>query len=402
MKLSEQHIFLVDLLSLSPFYDRYLFEAIAAHLPKLRLYAATFPYETEYWRSVPVNRAALLFDCVARLNLDNKRIRRTLQVFEYACNWVRLMTDARRDKVAVVHIEWLPLIEVSDLELWAVRQLSRSGAAVVYTAHNALPHEGSEHLKARYIRVCRAMDRVLVHTEGERRRLVHELGISADSIDVVPHGPMLYDLAPVSRSRAREQLGFADADEVVLFVGLIRPYKGIEELLSATAKLRAYRPLVKLLIAGQGETAYIRTVHSLIEKLNLFDQVAFLDRYIPVAEMPKLYASADVTVLPYRSASQSGALFTLASFNVPLVATAVGGIGEVLAGRDMARLVPTEDPASLATAIADLLERPETERRALAGRLSQWAREQCSWERAADLTLEAYERAIMTRRRRQR
>jgi glycosyltransferase involved in cell wall biosynthesis len=395
MTLGNRRVFLVDLLALSPFYDRYLLEALTAQHPATRFYTTSFPYEVGFWDAYGVPRAPGVSDRVAQLGIADPRLRRGLQAVEYAANWAKLIADTRRERPAVVHLQWLPMLEVSGVELAGVKQLSRAGAAVVYTVHNALPHDGAPALASRYRRAYAAMDRLLVHTEHERARLVSELEVPSDKIDIVPHGPMFHDLPRESRADARRALGLAEEDEVALCLGIVRPYKGLEDLVTAMLGLARRRPRLKLLIAGQGDRKFIDRLIADVRASGQDSRVMFLDRYIPVAEVPALYAAADVTVLPYRAASQSGALFAAAALNAPLVATAVGGIGELLQGRDFAALAPPNNPALLARAIDEALDLPASERHARARRFSAWISRESDWARAAQDTLAAYERAVV-------
>jgi glycosyltransferase involved in cell wall biosynthesis len=390
--------FVVDLLALSPFYDRYLIEALAARIDA-RLYATSFAYEPAYFASAGVRLASGVFDRVAPLGIRDKRVRRALSLAEYAVNFGKLIADVRRERPEVVHVQWLPLLERSPIELHALARIRKLGAALVYTAHNALPHDSGEKHKARYAQAYAAMDRILVHTEHERARLTRELGVNPARIDLAVHGPMFHDLPPSDRGRARGALGLDASDDVVLCAGILRPYKGTEDLLDAMPRLLVRRPNALLLLAGQGEPRFLKALEDRVRALGIERRVKLLTRYVPVAELPLLYAAADVSVLPYRAASQSGALFTAASFDAPLVATEVGGLAEVLRGSDRAVLVPPSHPTALADGLASLLSLPLAERRAMAERLRAWASGEQSWAHAADRAIESYARAYATRER---
>jgi glycosyltransferase involved in cell wall biosynthesis len=386
-------IFLVDLLALTPFYDRYLAEALQAQVPTT-LYAASFPYEPDYFATTSVQRATGLLDRVAHLGITNKNARRALSLGEYAFNWTKLIADVRRERPEIVHVQWLPLLEQTEIELRGIERIRALGARVVYTAHNALPHDSGEKHKTRYRNAYAAMDRILVHTERERQRLHEQLQVERDKIDLVPHGPMFHDMPWLERDTARRELDVPADAQVVLSAGILRPYKGIEDLLDAMPRILARHPKALLLIAGQGETSFVQRLHDRAKSLRVEAHVKLITRYIPVREIPGLHAAADVVALPYRNASQSGMLFTTASFDAPLVATEVGGLAELLAGTDRAVLVPPSHPVALADAIARVLSLPEQARREQAGLLREWVRREQSWHIAAQRTLESYRRAL--------
>jgi glycosyltransferase involved in cell wall biosynthesis len=385
--------FVVDLLALTPFYDRYLTEALAERIDA-RLYSTSFAYEPGYLSQARVPRAEGVIDRVAPLRIRDKRVRRALSLAEYALNWRTLIADVRRERPEIVHVQWLPLLERSPIELRGLELIRSAGSKLVYTAHNALPHDSGEKHKARYASAYARMDRILVHTAHERSRLSTELGVSPERIDLAIHGPMFHELPKAGRSVAREALGLDASDEIVLCAGILRPYKGTEDLLDAMPRLLVRRPRALLVLAGQGEPSFIKALEDRVHALGIERRVKLLTRYVPVAELPALYAAADVSVLPYRAASQSGALFTAASFDAPLVATEVGGLAEVLRGSDRAKLVAPSHPTALADGLAEVLALPMSERHAMASRLQRWAQDEQSWAHAAEHTLQSYARAL--------
>ena len=123
--------------------------------------------------------------------------------------------------------------------------------------------------------------------------------------------------------------------------------------------------------------------------------VRFLPRFVTDPEIPALFRRADVVVLPYLEADQSGVLYTALAFGKPIVASAVGGFPEV-AAHGALRLVEPGDPGALAEALARLLGDPEA-RRQLADAAAAAAAGPYSWDAAAAKTLALYERLIDAR-----
>ena len=83
-------------------------------------------------------------------------------------------------------------------------------------------------------------------------------------------------------------------------------------------------------------------------RLGLEECIVWKDHYIPNEEVPALFRSADLVVLPYREATQSGVVPVAYQFEVPVVATDVGGLAEVVRPGETGYLVPPEDPEALA------------------------------------------------------
>jgi len=165
---------------------------------------------------------------------------------------------------------------------------------------------------------------------------------------LVPHP--VYSLFGERRDReaARRRLGVR-AREVALFFGFVRPYKGLLDLLHAVARIPADRDF-QLLVGGEvygDETPY----RDAARDLGLGDRVIFHFRYIPNEEVADFFTAANVAVLPYRSATQSGIIQIAMNFDLPVITTDVGGLPEVVRVGETGDLVPAEDPAALAAAI---------------------------------------------------
>jgi glycosyltransferase involved in cell wall biosynthesis len=176
---------------------------------------------------------------------------------------------------------------------------------------------------------------------------------------------------------------------VVLFFGLLRPYKGIDTLLQAFRRVEG----AELWIAGNPrmDLAPLRDLAA-----GAPGTVRFLPRFVTDAEIPAIMRRADIVVLPYRDIEQSGVLYTALAFGKPMVLTAVGGFPEV-AGEGAARLVPPESPGDLAAELADLVA-DEAARRELAEAAARAAAGPYSWDSIAERTLDLYGDLLETTR----
>ena len=177
------------------------------------------------------------------------------------------------------------------------------------------------------------------------------------------------------------ELGDAEGP-VVLFFGLLRPYKGVDVLLEAFRDLGG----AELWIVGR---PFGVDLHALRESAaRAPGRVRFVPRFVPDEEVPALFRRADVVVLPYRDAEQSGVLYTALAFGKPLVLSDVGGFGEV-AAHGAARIVPPGDPAALATVLDELLRDPG-ERQRLVAAARRAAAGPYSWDEVGRRTLALY------------
>jgi glycosyltransferase involved in cell wall biosynthesis len=235
-------------------------------------------------------------------------------------------------------------------------RLRRSGVRVIVLAHNLYAHEplpGARLLAQVLLRQC---DAVLVHSAAVQRAIAR----SAPRLTtrLVPHP--LHHLFPCSLSplEARQRLGLPPSAPIVLFFGYVRPYKGLPVLLEAVASAQAALPGLHLLVAGEsyaGRAAYERQVAA----LGLAPHLTRLDHFLTRAEVGCCFAAADLVVLPYRRATQSGVVPIAYAHARPVIASAVGGLPEQIAPGRTGFLVPPNDPAALAEALRAFFTLPD-------------------------------------------
>jgi glycosyltransferase involved in cell wall biosynthesis len=169
-------------------------------------------------------------------------------------------------------------------------------------------------------------------------------------IHVIEH-PVYDRFGPgMPREGARRRLALGEDLELLLFFGLVRPYKGLDVLLEAMGELAARRPRLHLIVAGEFYEGR-RAADEAIERLGIRDRVTLLDRYIPDDDVPLYFSAADVVVQPYRSATQSGVVQTAFQFGRPVIVTDVGALSRMVEnGRD-GLVVPPADPEALSAAV---------------------------------------------------
>jgi glycosyltransferase involved in cell wall biosynthesis len=155
---------------------------------------------------------------------------------------------------------------------------------------------------------------------------------------------------PLPRAEARARLGAGSDEFVIGWVGRLSPEKGLDVLLAALAELRD-RPLTVAVIGSGGERA---ALESDAERRGVSGAVRWMGQ---VNDAPRLYSGFDLFVLSSRSEGTPIALFEAMDAEIPVVATAVGGVPAVVSS-DEARLVAPGDPHALALAIRDAFDDP--------------------------------------------
>jgi D-inositol-3-phosphate glycosyltransferase len=302
----------------------------------------------------------------------------------FLLTWLRRLAiqTARFRRLCILVRQFAPDIvhvhnTIGRLDFLYFRYLKRLGPRVVYTAHDPHPDTGLTRFDwARY----RAADVILVHSFNGREDL-QAGGIPADRIVRIHHGNYLH-LCPtpaLTGEDARVSLGLRPGARVALFFGTILPYKGLDVLLEAWSRLE--QP-VYLVVAGEPLEDFA-PYRQQIARLALDAWVRLDLRYIPFEEFPKFFSAADVVVFPYRHIYQSGVLQIAYAYARPVVATSVGGLGEVVAEDRTGLVVPPEDPGALAAAIERILTVPlEAARMGARGR--RLAETKYGWHAIAD------------------
>jgi glycosyltransferase involved in cell wall biosynthesis len=347
---------IVDPSAFTPPYDRSLAAALARAGAEVELVTSRFVYgPVPPADGYAVNE--LFYRRSARLR---GRARFAVKLAEHVPDMLRL----RRAGADVVHFQWLTVQPV-DVALLPRRPR-------VLTAHDVIPREPRPGQLRATRRLARKMDAVVVHSRHGAARLRDELGVEPGRIHVIPHPAFDY-LTKLPREEPLPAELDGTEGPVVLFFGLLRPYKGIDVLLDAGIDASVW-------IVG----------HQRMPLPPTGPRVHVVPRFVTDAELPAYFRRADVVVLPYREIDQSGVLATALAFGKPVVASAVGGFQELADDYGAIRTVRPGDPAALRTAVSELLA-DRREREQLAAAAARAAAGPLSWDEAARRTLAVYE-----------
>jgi glycosyltransferase involved in cell wall biosynthesis len=366
---------LVDPSAFTPPYDRALAAALARAGAEVELLTSRF-----LRGSVPAAEGYRVDERFYRRSVARgleARARLPFKAAEHLADMLRFRRDADAD---VVHYQWLtyPPLDVRLLPATRPR---------VMTAHYILPPQPSRRQISSARRVFGAMDAVVAHSEHSAARLRDELSLDPSRVRVIPHGAFDYLTRLPQEKPLPPELEGAEGP-VVLCFGLLRPYKGIENLLAAFRRVQG----AELWIVGNPRMD-LAPLRRLAEQAE--GRVRFVTRFVEDAEIPAIFRRADLVALPYLDAEHSGVLYTGLAFGKPLLLSAVGGFPEVAAS-GAARLVPPGDVAALASALAELVA-DEGARAELSQAATAAAAGPFSWDEAARRTLDLYRELIEVR-----
>lgn len=197
------------------------------------------------------------------------------------------------------------------------------------------------------------LDAYITHSESDKQLVAERYDIAPDKIHVIPHG--LYDQygEVLDSKKAKEALSIKE-EFVILSFGLIRKYKGIPYLIKAFEQLPSeIIEKSRLLIVGEIWEDHKELLDQ-IEASPYSERITVVDEYIPDDKVNVYFSAADVVVLPYLRASQSGIAHIAMSFGKPVVVSEVGGLKESMANYEGTFFVPPGDIESIRKAVLNL------------------------------------------------
>ncbi|MDP6666525.1 MAG: glycosyltransferase [Dehalococcoidia bacterium] len=202
-------------------------------------------------------------------------------------------------------------------------------------------------------------DAVEVNSETGARAIERDLGVPSEKIEVVRSGIDLDAFGGSARRvDTRSALGIADGRHLVLYVGRLRPVKGIEYGIRAFASATAKHENMHLAMAGEGEQ--LGYLQDLATKLELGEKVTFLGVR---NDLPDLFAAADSVLMPSLNEGFPRTAIEAMAAGKPVIATAVGGTPEAIVDGKTGILVPPKDIEAMVGALVELAGDPELQTR---------------------------------------
>ncbi|WP_462323579.1 glycosyltransferase [Desulfoplanes sp.] len=265
-------------------------------------------------------------------------------------------------------IFWAPQL------LYIIRNIRKKiKTKIIILCHNVSDHESNKTKENINKLVMNLADVLITQSTDETKKLSRLINKNKKIITA---------FHPTYKKLCSKNLKLCDKKKKnqLLFFGFVRKYKGLDVLLDALPLVQKKKK-IHLNIVGEfwnDKQYYLDKIESL--KIN--ESISLVDEYVPNERLAEYFFSADLVIQPYLSASGSGVSQLAYGFGVPVIATKVGSIAEVINDRVNGRLVEPRDPQGLAEAILESLE-PDT-----LGRMKVEAKkvkDQFSWDKFADI-----------------
>ena len=253
----------------------------------------------------------------------------------------------------------------------------------ITTFHDPFPHSGEErgNFRKRYQCAIDGSNGYVLLNENQKEQFCKTYNID-------PNKVLINRLGVYDNVRSFVRPGTEPFSYNILFFGRISPYKGIEYLCEAMKSVRQSIPDATLTIAGGGKMYFD------IEPYKQLGYIEVRNHYIGMEELAELLSRCSLSVCPYTDATQSGVIMTSFAMGKPVVATNVGGLGEMIDEGKSGLLVPPKDPQALAEAIIALLED-----KSRLSSMSEYIRQkyehgEWSWNAIADKYIEYYKKIL--------
>ncbi len=246
----------------------------------------------------------------------------------YIAGLFRSLKDAHKRHANIVHFHFFHVGPLEVLSVIFARLFALKIVATVHDVEAFKPGMKSKMLQQIAYGLCA---RLVVHNKVSQDELIARCGVDEGIVRVIPHGSYLGLIPAVMEQRlAREKLSLPIDENILLFFGQIKEVKGLDLLINALALVKGRIGPTKLVIAGKIWKDDFANYQNLIDENKLADVVKLHIRYIPDNEIATYYGAADVVVLPYRKIYQSGVLLMAMSYGIPVLASDLPGMREVI------------------------------------------------------------------------
>jgi len=288
---------------------------------------------------------------------------------------VQIRRLVRQQRVDIVHANEPHALSAA----WLAR--AHHSVPVIASRRVVYPLSSSSISLARY----RAVSRVIAVSHAVEQAVINS-GLPVSHVDVIYDGVEIPPhISAAGRDRARDQLRIPRDAVCIGNIAAYVPGKGHDHLVRAFAELRAQSPRCILLLRGEGSGQ--PAIQEVARRLQILDAVRFL---APATEIEIMFAAMDIFVFPVSAEALGSVLLAAMAHGLAVVASASGGISEVVQNEKNGLLVNPLDPNTLSAAMARLIANPEE-----ALRFGKAAREtiaaRFSADHMVDATLRLYE-----------
>lgn len=283
------------------------------------------------------------------LKTDIKYMINSLNLFSYV-KTAKYINQYKPDLV-IMHW-WQPFFAFADI---GILKLLKKDIKVCVCCNNVMPHDKIPFSKWLTKQVLKQGDLFIVHSKEEEKQLFEILKKKPPHIRIPCPDISTFVKTGISKGDARKKLKFDEDDDIILFFGFVRKYKGLHHLFHIMPYLVDRKQNMKLLVVGdfyEDKEWYFRY----IKEHKLENRIFIYDKYIPDSEVEPYFAASDAVILPYDSATTSGVIQASYNFNRPVIVTDVGGLKEAVVDGKTGYVVEPDNENAMRERILDFFD----------------------------------------------
>jgi len=256
-------------------------------------------------------------------------LKRIIKVVEIIANYFLLLGYLWKEKVDIIHFQWLPLMDYIGLESFILKViiLIAPRTRIILTIHNVYPHNITPKskilYKKRFVKVSRFINSYIVHTNATKKEVVENFGIKENDIYVVHHGVFIPKILDVKENKRN--------DKIMRFImyGNQGHYKGTDILVDAALMLpESYKSKSEFKIVGNISPVFYNELKNKTDKDSV--KVDWMPYFVDDKMLYQEIIDSDVIVLPYRAISQSGVLLLALYFEKLIITSDLVSFKETL------------------------------------------------------------------------
>ncbi|HOO79477.1 MAG TPA: glycosyltransferase [Lachnospiraceae bacterium] len=292
-------------------------------------------------------------------------------------SWMKMKQEIKKKEPDLLIVQWWHPYFAPCYQ-WMLHGLKKT--KVLFVCHNVLPHERFPMDRILTKNTLKNGNYCILHSKEDEENLKLLLPKLLYERTVLPTY-QAFCLQHMTREEARRKLGISLDDKVILFFGLVRKYKGLGYLIAAANRIVTQYPEMKICIVGDFGSSREEYMEQ-IRNTGVEDHFIIRDGYVPDAEVEPYFAAADLNVCPYETATQSAIVQVAFGFELPVLATRVGGLPEAVTDGLTGYIVEPMNPDAIAEGVIRYFKEEKEEE--FRKHVSE-EKERFSWDRTVEI-----------------
>lgn len=291
-------------------------------------------------------------------------------------NWQFCAFKILREMVKKMDKEY-DLIHLTRLPQWFEFPFFSLRGKVVLSVHDPIPHSGQS-FKKKFLSDCarsityRMLKNFIIFNKGQRDDFIAAYNLKKKNV-ITSRLSCYTCLQPIAKKHIKKE-----NDKYILFAGRITRYKGLQYLLPSFKRVHEKFHDVKLIIAGSGDFCFN------VKEYQKLDYIEFRHRFIPDVELVELIKGCLFMVCPYTDATQSGVIMSAFAFGIPVLATNVGGLPEMVVDGSFGRIIAEKSESAIFDGICELLSNEDKVRSYSRNIILEYGNGSLSWKVIAE------------------